>query len=186
MADPPPLALADTSSDCALPAVRTLTSCVLDRFRICAEISMHDLPVCIFVSGPSESRRACRVRKEAPAQSRNFHVSALSKRLTMGNDAARLAAHIPQGSIAPDVAFRAFGMALDGHCSERVISPYSARAPAQRTVATRGFNGRRRQGQAHCSAMAASLQRWRWLFVIHHLSPGANRLASFPLVLHPK
>lgn len=52
------------------------------------------------------------------------------KRLPMGNDAARLAAHISQGSIAPDVALRAFGMAFDGHGPKRVISPYPSRAPA--------------------------------------------------------
>jgi hypothetical protein len=52
------------------------------------------------------------------------------KWLPMGNDAARLAAHIPQGSIAPDVTFRVFWMALDRHCPKRVIGPYSSRAPA--------------------------------------------------------
>ena len=89
------------------------------------------------------------------------------ERLPMRHDAARLAAHIPQGSIAPDVAFRVPRMAFDRHRSKRVIGPYSSRAPAQRTVATRGFKGRCRQRQVHCPAMAGAVQRWRWLFVIH-------------------
>jgi len=38
------------------------------------------------------------------------------KRLPMGDDAADLAAHVPQRSIAPDIAFRVLGMALDRHC----------------------------------------------------------------------
>jgi hypothetical protein len=34
-------------------------------------------------------------------------------RLPMGDDAASLAPHIPQGSIAPNVAFRVLGVAFD-------------------------------------------------------------------------
>ena len=37
------------------------------------------------------------------------------KRLPMGDDAADLAAHVFQGSIAPDVAFRVLRVALDGN-----------------------------------------------------------------------
>jgi hypothetical protein len=89
------------------------------------------------------------------------------KRFPVGYDAARPAAYSSQGPITPDITFRVFGMALDRHRPKWVIGPYSSRAPAQRTVATRGFNGRRRQGQSRRSAMAGSLQRWRWLFVAH-------------------
>ena len=35
------------------------------------------------------------------------------KRFPVGSDAARLAADVPQGSVAPDIAFRMLGMALD-------------------------------------------------------------------------
>ena len=66
------------------------------------------------------------------------------KRLPMGDDAANLAAHVPQSSIAPDVAFRALRMALDRHRSKLVVGPYSSRAPAQRAVATRCLVGRSR------------------------------------------
>lgn len=52
------------------------------------------------------------------------------KCLPVGNDPAPLAAHIPQRSIAPDVTFRVFGMALDRHCPKWVIGPYSSRAAA--------------------------------------------------------
>lgn len=93
------------------------------------------------------------------------------KRFPVDYDATRPAAYIPQGPITPDVTFRVFGMAQDRHRPKWVIGPYSSRAPAQRTVATRGFNGRRRQGQSHRSAMAGSLQRWRWLFTIHEGMP---------------
>ena len=64
------------------------------------------------------------------------------KRLPMGDDAANFAAHVPQGSIAPDVAFRVLRMALDRHCPKLIVGPYSSRAPAQRAVATRGLVGR--------------------------------------------
>jgi hypothetical protein len=66
------------------------------------------------------------------------------ERLPMCDDAANLAAHVPQGSIAPDVALRVLGMALDRHRPELVVGPYSSRAPAQRAVATRGLDGRSR------------------------------------------
>jgi hypothetical protein len=63
------------------------------------------------------------------------------ERLPMGQDAANLAAHVPQRSIAPDVAFRVLWMALDRHRPKLVVGPYSSGAPAQRAVATRGLVG---------------------------------------------
>jgi len=63
------------------------------------------------------------------------------KRLPMGDDAADLAAHVPQRSIAPDVAFRVLGMALDRHCPKLIVGPYASSAPAQRAVTTRGVVG---------------------------------------------
>lgn len=46
------------------------------------------------------------------------------ERLPVGNDAADLAAHVSQRSIAPDVAFRVLGVALDRHRPERIVGPY--------------------------------------------------------------
>lgn len=89
------------------------------------------------------------------------------ERLPVGNDAADLAAHVSQRSIAPDVAFRVLGVALDRHRPERIVGPYSARAPAQRAVAAGGLVGRSRQHKTHRSAVAGALQRWCWTFVIH-------------------
>src|SRR3546814_3853858 len=40
------------------------------------------------------------------------------QRFPVGNDAARSAAHIPQRPVAPDVAFRVLGMALDRRSEE--------------------------------------------------------------------
>ena len=108
------------------------------------------------------------------------------KWLPMGNDAATLAAHIPQSSIAPDVAFRVLRMPLDSNCPKLIIGPYSSRAPAQRAVANRGLVGRSRQHEAHRSAVAGTFQRWCWLFVVHRGVPlfvvppnvGGNRRAA--------
>ena len=50
-------------------------------------------------------------------------------RLPMGDDTAGLASNIPQGPIAPDVAFRILGMALDGDRAKFVVGPYSPCAP---------------------------------------------------------
>ena len=89
------------------------------------------------------------------------------ERLPMGADAASLAAYGPQGSIAPDVALRVLGMALDRHGPQRVIGPGSSRAPAQRTVAARGLVGRGGKRELHRSAMAGAVEGRCWLFVIH-------------------
>jgi len=51
------------------------------------------------------------------------------KGLPMGDDAANFAAHVPQGSIAPDVAFCILGMALDRDRAKFVVGPYSSCAP---------------------------------------------------------
>jgi hypothetical protein len=50
-------------------------------------------------------------------------------RLPMGDDTAGLAPNVPQGPIAPDVAFRILGMALDRDRAKFVVGPYSSRAP---------------------------------------------------------
>ena len=49
--------------------------------------------------------------------------------LPMGDDTAVLAPNIPQGSIAPHVAFRILGMALDRDRANFVVGPYSSGAP---------------------------------------------------------
>src|SRR3546814_10552232 len=41
------------------------------------------------------------------------------QRFPVGDDAARFAAHVPQRPVAPDVAFRVFGMTLDRYSSDR-------------------------------------------------------------------
>jgi len=48
---------------------------------------------------------------------------------------ARLAAYIAQRLVAPDVLVRILRMAFDANCSELVVRPESAKAPADRTVA---------------------------------------------------
>ena len=90
-------------------------------------------------------------------------------RLPMGDDAAGLAAKIPQRSIAPDVAFRILGMTLDRDRAKFVVGPYPACAPTQRTVATRRRFGRRRQREAHQAAVAGTVQRG-WMLFLAHLS----------------
>ena len=45
------------------------------------------------------------------------------ERLPVGDDAADFAAHVPQSSIAPDVALRVFWMAFDTHCPKLVVGP---------------------------------------------------------------
>ena len=52
-------------------------------------------------------------------------------RLPMGEDTAGFAPNIPQGSIAPNIAFRILRMALDRDRAKFVIGPDSSRAPAQ-------------------------------------------------------
>jgi hypothetical protein len=49
--------------------------------------------------------------------------------LPMGDDTAVPAPNIPQGSIAPHVAFRILGMALDRDRAKFVVGPYSSCAP---------------------------------------------------------
>src|SRR3546814_4377484 len=47
--------------------------------------------------------------------------------LPVGNDAARLAAHVPQRPITQDVVFRVPGMTLNRHSSELVVGRASCR-----------------------------------------------------------
>src|SRR5438105_301682 len=87
--------------------------------------------------------------------------------LPVGNDAARLAAHVPQRPITPDVVFRVLGMTLNGHCSELVVGPNASRATAERAIAARSLVWRNGKSKANGSAMAGAVKRWCWLFVTH-------------------
>jgi hypothetical protein len=76
------------------------------------------------------------------------------ERLPVRDNAAGLAADIPEGPIAPDVLLGVFRVARDGDCSKRVVAKDRARAAAQRTVAARRLLRRARQRQPHGPAMA--------------------------------
>lgn len=87
----------------------------------------------------------------------------------VGHDAARLAAHVPQRAIAPDVLFRVLGMTLNRDCSERVVGPDTARTTAERAVATGCSDWRKWKSEADCSAMAGTVERWCRLRLTHGL-----------------
>ena len=53
----------------------------------------------------------------------------------MRGAAAGLAAYVAQRLVAPDVLGRIFRMSFYPNCSELVVRPESAKAPADRTVA---------------------------------------------------
>jgi len=82
------------------------------------------------------------------------------QRLPMGNDAARLAAHVPQRPVTPDVAFRVLRMTLDGHRSELVVGPNASGATAERAVAARSLVWRNWKSQANCPAVAGTVEGW--------------------------
>src|SRR3546814_16190783 len=87
--------------------------------------------------------------------------------LPVGNDAERLAAHVPQRPITPDVVFRVPGMTLNRHSSELVVGPNAYRTTAERALAARSLVWRSWKSEATRSAMAGTVKRCCWLFVTH-------------------
>src|SRR3546814_10586633 len=79
------------------------------------------------------------------------------------------AAHVPQRPVAPDVAFRVFGMTLDRHRSELVIGPDASGATAERAVAARRLVWRNGKSEANCSAVTGTVERRRWRSMTHGL-----------------
>lgn len=80
------------------------------------------------------------------------------ERLPMRGDTASLAPNIPQGPIAPDIAFRVLGVAFDGDRAKFIEGPYASRPPTQRAVAARGGFWRGRQRKAYRAAVAGTVQ----------------------------
>ena len=66
---------------------------------------------------------------------------------------AGLAAYIAKRLVAPDVLGRILRMSFYANCSELVVRPESAKAPADRTVALGRLLRRRGQRETNCAAV---------------------------------
>jgi hypothetical protein len=85
--------------------------------------------------------------------------------LPVGEDAAGLAAYVPERAIAPDVRLGILRVSLDRDRSEFVVANDGTRAATQRTVAARRLLRRAGKGEANCAAVTGALKRKRrwWL-----------------------
>ena len=76
----------------------------------------------------------------------------------VGDDAARLATHVLQCPVAPDIAFRVAGMAFHSVCAQRVVGPDASGPAAERAVATGGFAWREWKREADRPAVTGAVE----------------------------
>lgn len=97
--------------------------------RVRGKLSIEEFPSVRPVEAPDDDRL-----KQHGIEIPQVHAVASAglgfKRLQVGDDPAGLAAHVPEGSVAPNITFGVLGVALDRDRAEFVVSPYASRAPA--------------------------------------------------------